>query len=123
MIDREGPPADEALATFDSQRNVALRGQVQGLTSNGVVVAENSLSVDPVGAAVHMSPAPDPAEADQFERSAHNHDCEAILHDRLASETCGCLYFGFLHAAEAHRAAARQDRESAAAKESDQQTP
>lgn len=110
MIDREGPPADDALATFDSQRNAPLRGPVQSLTSNGLVVAEHSLNVDPVG-------------ADQFERSAHRHDHEAILHDRLAAETYGCLYFGFLHAAEAHRAAARQDRASAAAKESNQQTP
>jgi hypothetical protein len=123
VIDREGPPADEALATFDPQRNDSLRGPVQGLTSNGIVVAENSLGVDPVGTAVRMSPAPETTEADQFERSAHKHDCEAILHDQLASETCGCLYFGFLHAAEAHRAAARQDRASAAAKEPGQQTP
>jgi hypothetical protein len=107
VIDREGPPADDALATFDSQRNDPLWGPEQSLTSNGLVVAENSLST----------------EADQFEWSAHRHDREAVLHDRLAAETCGCLYFGFLHAAEVHRAAARQDRASGGARESDQQTP
>jgi len=32
----------------------------------------------------------------------------------LAAETSGHLYFGFLHAAEAHRAAARRDRALAA---------
>jgi hypothetical protein len=46
----------------------------------------------------------------ESERSARRHDREASLHERLAAETSGCLYFAFLHAAEAHRAAARQER-------------
>jgi hypothetical protein len=58
--------------------------------------------------------APTPAEADEFERSAREHDRQASFHDRLAAETGGYLYFAFLHAAEVHRAAARRDRALAA---------
>jgi hypothetical protein len=55
-----------------------------------------------------------PAEAVEFLRSAHNHDQQAQLHDQWAAETSDFLRFGFLHAAEAHRAAARKDREMGA---------
>jgi hypothetical protein len=50
----------------------------------------------------------------EIEQSAHAHEHEALLHDRLAAQTPGCLYFAFLHAAEAHRVAARRARSSAA---------
>lgn len=55
------------------------------------------------------------ADTLEFERSAHRHDQEARLYDQLAAETCGPLHLGFLHAAEAHRVAARQDRAMGAA--------
>ena len=42
--------------------------------------------------------------------AADTHDREALLHDELAAATNGWLHIGFLHAAEAHRAAARQER-------------
>ena len=51
---------------------------------------------------------------DEIERSADAHEHEARLHDRLAAQTPGCLYFAFLHAAEAHRIAARRARSLAA---------
>jgi hypothetical protein len=51
---------------------------------------------------------------EEFQRSARRHDCEASLLDRFAAETGGCLHFAFLHAAEAYRAAAQQDRALAA---------
>ncbi|MDZ4270177.1 MAG: hypothetical protein U1D00_31620 [Mycobacterium sp.] len=51
---------------------------------------------------------------DRYQRSAQQHDHEAGLNYGLAAETSGHLHFGFLHAAEAHRAAARRDRALAA---------
>lgn len=44
---------------------------------------------------------------------ADERDLEARSHDTLAAETSGCLHFGFLHAAEVHRAASRLERELA----------
>ena len=93
MIDPHGPPADDAGAPSDA------------LPGNRVATGETPSE----------SPASARAEADLFERSAHRHDHEASLYDRLAAGASGWLYFGFLHAAEAHRAAARRDRASAAA--------
>jgi hypothetical protein len=51
-----------------------------------------------------------PADAAEFERSAYSHEQQARLHDQWAAETAGWLHFGFLHAAEAQRAAARTAR-------------
>jgi hypothetical protein len=76
----------------------------------------------PPGEALSESLAHTQAEVDRFERSAHRHDHEASLHDRLAATASGWLYFGFLHAAEAHRAAARRDRALAAAGKQVQRT-
>jgi hypothetical protein len=39
-------------------------------------------------------------------QAADEHDREAQRYEKLAADTRGCLYMGFLHAAEAHRAAA-----------------
>ena len=46
-------------------------------------------------------------------RAADEHDRVAQRYEKLAADTRGWLYMGFLHAAEAHRAAARQIRTSA----------
>jgi len=56
-----------------------------------------------------------PADTLELERSARRHDQEARVYDQWAAETRGPLHLGFLHAAEAHRAAARQDRAMGAA--------
>jgi hypothetical protein len=45
-------------------------------------------------------------------QAADEHDREAQRYEKLAADTCGWLYMGFLHAAEAHRAAARRIRAS-----------
>jgi hypothetical protein len=98
VIDRQGRPADHASAPSD-----ALTGDE---LTTGDAPSENLA----------------PAQADRFERSAHSHDHEASLHDRLAAAASGWLYFGFLHAAEAHRTAARRDRALAAAERRRQPT-
>src|SRR4029077_14928445 len=74
VIDRHGPPADDAGAPSDA------------LPGNRVTTGETPSE----------SPASARAEADLFERSAHRHDHEASLHDRLAAGASGWLYFGFL---------------------------
>ena len=93
MIDRWGP-LDDGHATSDAQLDDNSARTRQG--SEQVRVVSDDL--------------PARAEAHEPERSARRHDHEACLHDRLAAETQGWLYFAFLHAAEAHRAAARRER-------------
>jgi hypothetical protein len=123
VIDQQGLPADDASAASDAQQGDGLGLALRELKPVRVVSAAD----EPVGGhrTDYTGPAnitPAPAEAEALGRSADRHDREARFHDRLAAEASGHLYFAFLHAAEAHRAAAQQARALLAATRRDQQT-
>ena len=116
MIDRQGASADDAHVTPDAQQADCRGPSPRASTSNRDRLTEREpLAAPRPGDELCDNLAPAPIEADTFERSAQRHDREAELFDRLAADAFGYLYLGFLHAAEVHRAAARQDRELALA--------
>jgi hypothetical protein len=123
VIDRQGLPADDASTASDAQQGNGLGLALRELKPVRAVSAAD----EPVGGhrtdytgRENITSAP--AEAEALGWSADRHDREARFHDRLAAEASGHLYFAFLHAAEAHRAAAREARAAAAATRRGEQT-
>jgi hypothetical protein len=116
VIDRQGAPADDASAASDAQQGDGLGRALGELEPVGAVSADDeTVGGHRTGSAYRESTTPAPANADELERCADGHDREARLHDRWAAEASGYLYVAFLHAAETHRAVAREARVAAAA--------
>jgi hypothetical protein len=109
VVDPQGLSAENASATSDAQPRDDLGRALRGLTP----LRGASVDDEPVGAradACRDTVATAPEAGEELKRSADRHEREARLHDRLAAEASGYLRLGFLHAAEAHRAAAWRAR-------------